>query len=364
MPQLHSQRMQAVGFQSVSVVVIGPPRLRFRSLIVANLNQSVSEEISADDRQAGRLAEHQPGRRRRVGGQPHVGAPAAAACATATRASRRARSMPMHTCGPAANARCRRTFGRWRSKRSGSGNSAGSRLAPASETTTSVAGRDRRAGQLDVTRRVAVDDSGGRLDPQRLLDGRRHELRVGRRPRRGRRRRRAGSHRALRIMPSVVSMPPNMMTAALDTCSSPAERRPVRGAARTASASSAIARAPSAVGARPAPMPDTEATMSRYQASRRRDDTVRPGRRGRGSRRRRPRRAARPARPAARPARRGRRPGGRPPPATKPVEALGDLARPVGGDVRVAVAGVGGRRRARACSGRRPGPWRTAGRRR
>ena len=43
----------------------------------------------------------------------------------------------MQTCGPPANAACSFAFSRRTSKRSGSGNTAGSRLAPAIETITS-----------------------------------------------------------------------------------------------------------------------------------------------------------------------------------------------------------------------------------
>ena len=53
-----------------------------------------------------------------------------------------------------------------------------------------VAGGDRRAGEVDVAGRVAVDDGGRRLEPQRLLDDALGERRVGddraaRPPRRG-----------------------------------------------------------------------------------------------------------------------------------------------------------------------------------
>src|SRR5215472_615481 len=51
-------------------------------------------------------------------------------------ASSRASWAPMQKCGPIANARCCLPFGRCKSKRSGSANTAGSRFAPASETVT------------------------------------------------------------------------------------------------------------------------------------------------------------------------------------------------------------------------------------
>ncbi len=73
-------------------------------------------------------------------------------------------------------------------------------------------------------------------------------------------------------MPSVVSMPPNMMTAALEIVSSSLERRPgeVRAARRRRARPSPGRPPPSA--SRPAPMPETEATISRYQAEQAGDD--------------------------------------------------------------------------------------------
>ena len=54
--------------------------VEIQELTVANLNQLVRREISADDREAGRLAEHQAGRRRRVGAPGAGRAAGAAAC--------------------------------------------------------------------------------------------------------------------------------------------------------------------------------------------------------------------------------------------------------------------------------------------
>ena len=51
-------------------------------------------------------------------------------------ASSRARAAPRQWCGPAAKDRCLRAFGRVMSSRSGSVNTAGSRLAPASISET------------------------------------------------------------------------------------------------------------------------------------------------------------------------------------------------------------------------------------
>ena len=98
---------------------------------------------------------------------------------SAVRASRRARCTPTHTWGPWANARWRPAFGRSRSKRSGSVNTAGSRLAAAIDTRTGSPARDRDAAELDVAGRVAVHDRGGGLEPQRFLDCGVEQDRVG-----------------------------------------------------------------------------------------------------------------------------------------------------------------------------------------
>ena len=98
-------------------------------------------------------------------------------------ASTRARCIPMHTCGPPANARWRRALGRSRSKRSGSGNVSGSRLAAVIEIAHEVAGGDRRAAELTSRGGVAVDHRGGGLEPQRLLDGGGQQRGVGAHPR-------------------------------------------------------------------------------------------------------------------------------------------------------------------------------------
>ena len=84
-----------------------------------------------------RLAEHEPldaGRSRRIEVQRRQPAQDAS---MPVRASRRARWTPRHTCGPWANARWPRAGGRSRSRRSGSANTAGSRLAAAIDTRTS-----------------------------------------------------------------------------------------------------------------------------------------------------------------------------------------------------------------------------------
>ena len=77
-------------------------------------------------------------RGRRPGEPGRGAAPAVASRARsrATRVSSRARCMPRHTCGPWAKPTWRPTLPRRTSNRSGSANTAGSRLAPASETVT------------------------------------------------------------------------------------------------------------------------------------------------------------------------------------------------------------------------------------
>ena len=89
---------------------------------------------------------------------------------TAVCASSRARCIPMQTWGPRAKARCWRAFSRRTSKRSGSANALGSRLAAATETLTRSPRRIARAAQLDVGRRVPIDHRGGGLEAQGLLD--------------------------------------------------------------------------------------------------------------------------------------------------------------------------------------------------
>ena len=175
----------------------------------------------------------------------------------------------MHTCGPAAKARCRRALGRSRSKRSGCGNSGGSRLAPAIETTTRSPARDRRRAERDVAGRVAVDDRRRRLQAQRLLDRRFGARRIGGdgRPQR-------------RIVEHVPQQVEDHPLGGLDPAehddrgvghrllhAQPARRRPRPRERR--SPNSAIAVAPRSVGAAPAAMPDTDATISRYQPMRR-----------------------------------------------------------------------------------------------
>ena len=118
-----------------------------------------------------RAAAVRSGSRRRPGSQP-------SSRPTAVRASKRARCMPMQTCGPCAKAIWWRAFSRRTSKRSGSGNSAGSRFAPGDRDRHEVAAADRRIAEPHVAGRVAVDHRRRRLQPERLLDGAADQARV------------------------------------------------------------------------------------------------------------------------------------------------------------------------------------------
>ena len=91
----------------------------------------------------------------------------------------RARCMPGQTCGPWAKARWWRAFSRCTSKRSGSGNRRRVAVRAGQRDRDEVALGDRRAGELHVARRVAVDDRRRRLQPQRLLHGVAQQRRVG-----------------------------------------------------------------------------------------------------------------------------------------------------------------------------------------
>ena len=175
------------------------------------------------------------------------------------RASSRARWTPTHTCGPWANARCRRPLGRCRSSASGSGNTAGSRLAPVIESRTRSPARDRARRRARRRR----SRSGRRpLPPARAAATPRSRRPAARghraRPRELGRVARSRCKTALAIIPSVVSIPPNSSTAALDTISSSDElraptpprraaspRRPTDHRARAAARSAREARRPS-----------------------------------------------------------------------------------------------------------------------
>ena len=90
--------------------------------------------------------------------------------------------MPRQTCGPCAKATCRFRFGR--SEVETIGIREGRRIAirARERERDEVAARDRRAAELRVARRIAVEHRRRRLEPQRLLDdGAQHAL-VGARP--------------------------------------------------------------------------------------------------------------------------------------------------------------------------------------
>ena len=126
----------------------------------------------------------------------------------------------MQTCGPRAKARWRAALGRSTSKRSGSGNAVGIAVGGRDRDPDEVAAPDRRAAELHVARRVAVEHRGRGLEPQRLLDRAREQAPGRPPPARAGPDARAGAATALAIIPSVVSMPPNISTAALETTSS------------------------------------------------------------------------------------------------------------------------------------------------
>ena len=82
-----------------------------------------------------------------------------------------------------------------------------------------VTARDLRAAEVHVVRRVAVDHGSGGFEAQRLLDGRGDQTRIRENGGQGRRMHQQ-VQTALVIIASVVSMPPNIMTAAFDTSGS------------------------------------------------------------------------------------------------------------------------------------------------
>ena len=182
----------------------------------------------------------------------------------------------------------------------GSGNSIGSRLARRARRRRDRATFDRPAAQRHITRGVAVDASGrGGLHPQRLLDGHVH-VRWGVDDGRPRGVSRSTYHNTLRIMPSVVSMPPNMIDRRVRHHSSSASPR--RGRRRPDVIADRVAASP--------PPPRRSARSPRRHALDRGHDVgyqptdraTHAGRyrRARATRRRRPRRADRRGRGAGR----------------------------------------------------------------
>src|SRR3954454_11771514 len=193
---------------------------------------------------------------------------------TAVCASRRARCIPMHTWGPRAKARCWRAFSRRTSKRSGSAKALASRLAAATETRTrspwamaappssmsavayrstiAAAGSSRRDSSIALGSRpgsTATSASSSGCDSRCTI--------------------------ALAIMPSVVSMPPKSMTAALEmtaersrppaASASSDEPGPRSSAGPMAAWSSANASRPAAGTSPPAVTSVTAATIASYQ---------------------------------------------------------------------------------------------------
>ena len=102
---------------------------------------TISASVTPGPYPTGRERSRACGRRDRSARQGRAGSrrrpgSRSSARSSATRVSSRARCMPRQTCGPWANATWRLRFARLGSKRSGSGKTAGSRFAPASESVT------------------------------------------------------------------------------------------------------------------------------------------------------------------------------------------------------------------------------------
>ena len=164
--------------------------------------------------------------------------------------------MPRHTCGPVANVVCNFAFARRGSNRSGSANSASSRLAEAIDRITrSPWGMATPASsRLAVAYRSSTAAAGSmRSDSSIALSSRTGSEATSRNKPVERR-----WWRRFAIIPSVVSMPPNRSTAAFDVSSSRdrAEASPSAAAKRddsSSAASSAIRSAPakSAYASRP-----------------------------------------------------------------------------------------------------------------
>jgi hypothetical protein len=124
----------------------------------------------------------------------------------------------MQKCGPWAKARCRAALGRRTSKVSGLGKTAGSRLAAAMDTVTwSPARMAAPARRVSVVANRSTTAAAGssRSDSSIAPGSRSRSSRISSSPAGWDRR----CQRALAIMPSVVSMPPNSRTAALEMAS-------------------------------------------------------------------------------------------------------------------------------------------------
>ena len=185
--------------------------------------------------------------------------------------------MPRHTCGPVANVVCNFAFARRGSNRSGSANSASSRLADAIDRITrSPRGIATPASsRLAVAYRSSTAAAGSmRSDSSIALSSRTgSEATSANRPVERR------WWRRFAIIPSVVSMPPNRSTAAFDVSSSRdrAEASPsaaarrdespsaASSATRSAPAKSAYASRPSWGSSAPALSCCTALTMRAYQ---------------------------------------------------------------------------------------------------
>ncbi len=124
----------------------------------------------------------------------------------------------MQKCGPVAKAQFRRAFSRRGSNRSGSGNTAGSLFAPASDTVTRSPRRILASPRLTSAaayRSTTAAAGSSRSDSSTTLPTSCRSASTARSAAASR----SKNQTALQIMPSVVSMPPNSSTAAFDTTS-------------------------------------------------------------------------------------------------------------------------------------------------
>ena len=189
-------------------------------------------------------------------------------------ASNRARCMPMQTWGPRAKAMCWRAFSRRTSKRSGSANAPGSRLAAATETLTRSPTRIAAppSSMSAVAYRSTIAAAGSSRSDSSIALGSRPGSTVTSASCSGCESR---CTIALAIMPSVVSMPPKSITAALEmtaersrppaASASSDEPRPRSSVGAMAAWRSAKAARPAAGTSPPAVTSVTAATIASYQ---------------------------------------------------------------------------------------------------
>ena len=231
---------------------------------------------SPSDPQRRRLAEHEPARRRRAPGSSRSPGSRSSSARRARRAPPAARGASR--CRRAGRGRRRGGAARWAGDVEAVGIGEDGRVAVGrrDRDADEVAARGSRAAELDVARGVAVDHRRRRLEPQRLLDGAGEQRRVGAHERELGRVRRAGAGRALAIIPSVVSMPPNSSTAAFETTSSGSSPPASSPRRRPASRRLALERRPDRVAQRREPSRPPRSAAARGDLRHRGDDRVVP----------------------------------------------------------------------------------------